>query len=178
MTILTINTGSSANAGNGDSIRSAFTKVNSNFAAITTLIGTTASSIAEQTTATAVSLLVHNNHVGITASYTGSQIVLVSSTATGGGGVQGTQGVQGAQGVQGSLGNQGLTGPSVVISGTYETASLLPESAEDGTGYLIADTGHLWVYGGGVWTDVGEIQGPQGPQGAGFQGVQGAQGLQ
>lgn len=34
MTILYVNTGSSANAGNGDTLRTAFTKINSNFVSV------------------------------------------------------------------------------------------------------------------------------------------------
>ena len=39
MTILYINTGTSANAGNGDSLRTAFTKINENFSYIETIVG-------------------------------------------------------------------------------------------------------------------------------------------
>jgi hypothetical protein len=34
-----------------------------------------------------------------------------------------------------------------------------------GDGYLISDTGHLWVWTGSGWTDAGNITGPTGPQG-------------
>jgi hypothetical protein len=34
-----------------------------------------------------------------------------------------------------------------------------------GDGYLISDTGHLWVWTGSGWTDAGNITGPTGSQG-------------
>ena len=39
MTILYINTGTSANAGNGDSLRTAFTKINENFTYLESTLG-------------------------------------------------------------------------------------------------------------------------------------------
>jgi hypothetical protein len=47
MTIQVINTGSNANSGDGDSIRSAFIKVNQNFTEIATLLGTTGTDFTE-----------------------------------------------------------------------------------------------------------------------------------
>lgn len=69
------------------------------------------------------------------------------------------------------------------IQGSATTSTNLPASGNTtGDGYLTADDGHLWVWGGTSWTDVGLIQGPAGatgPQGpVGAQGAQGPTGAQ
>ena len=51
-----INTGTSANAGNGDSIRAAFTKVNSNFTELYQLTETTGSNLTEFITTVSTTL--------------------------------------------------------------------------------------------------------------------------
>jgi len=43
-----------------------------------------------------------------------------------------------------------------------------------GDGYITTDTGHLWVWNGSSWNDVGNVTGPQGTTGA--QGIQGTTG--
>ena len=125
---------------------------------------------------------------------------------TGDPGAQGPAGETGDQGPQGEIGptgSAGADGTSVTIKGTVANAAALPGSAEDGDGYVTSDDGHLHVWGSGVWTDVGTIQGPTGPEGpkgdtgdtgpqgpigetgpqgptgdAGEQGTQGIQGVQ
>lgn len=109
-------------------------------------------------------------------------------------GVQGPQGLQGPQGPKGDKGDQGPQGEdgrSVSVTGTVDTAAQLPTNlgtTDSGTGYITADDGHLHVWSGTSWTDVGTVRGPQGPQGpqgiqgpqgpAGADGAQGPQGLQ
>lgn len=98
-------------------------------------------------------------------------------TSTGGNlrGPAGPQGPQGQQGVQGPTGPGGADGTSVTIKGNVANASALPSSNNvKGDGWLTNDDGHLHVWGGSSFTDVGLIRGPQGPTGA--QGPQGVQG--
>lgn len=107
-------------------------------------------------------------------------------------GTPGTVGATGAQGVAGVTGPTGATGPagangtSVTIAGSVVDENALPGGlgiGDAGQGYITEDDGHLHVWGGIGWTDVGEIRGPQGvtgPQGevgaTGATGVQGATG--
>jgi hypothetical protein len=68
----------------------------------------------------------------------------------------------------GPAGADGADGTSVKIIGsvTY-SADLDPNYAGDvGDGYIVSDTGHLWVWSGTDWVDVGQIQGPPGADGA------------
>lgn len=68
------------------------------------------------------------------------------------------------QGPQGPQGDPGADGTSVTILGTLANTSLLPSSGNTvGDGYLV--DGHLWVWDGTQWNDVGLIQGPQGDPG-------------
>lgn len=108
--------------------------------------------------------------------------------ATGATGPQGTPGTTGATGATGAAstvpGPTGATGPagqdgtSVTITGSVASASALPTGltlSDAGNGYLTNDNGHLHVWSGSAWTDVGEIRGPQGMTGAsGAQGATGA----
>jgi len=95
-------------------------------------------------------------------------------------GVQGAAGATGATGPQGPQGTTGATGPqgpagqSVTIVGSVPTAANLPATANPGDGYITEDTGHLWVWSGSTWNDVGNVTGPAGP--AGPQGATGAAG--
>jgi Collagen triple helix repeat (20 copies) len=128
-------------------------------------------------------------------------------------GLQGVTGPTGAQGIQGSTGpgitgptgatgaasnvtgptgpkgNTGPAGTSVNIIGSVANSGALPVGgggASTGDGYITIDTGHLWVWNGTSWVDVGEIrgptgaQGPTGPTGAAstVTGPTGAQGIQ
>ncbi len=119
--------------------------------------------------------------------------------ATGPTGSQGATGPQGPAGSDGAdstvPGPQGATGPrgddgtSVTITGSVANAAALPTGltpADAGKGYLTNDDGHLHVWSGTAFTDVGTVRGPQGPTGpqgtqgnpgtAGTQGATGAQG--
>ena len=98
----------------------------------------------------------------------------------------GAQGIQGAQGERGEQGEPGLDGAdgvdgedgapgqSVTIVGRVPTAAELPATAAEGAGYITENDGHLHVFVGGAFIDVGQIKGDQGDQGA--QGVPGAKG--
>lgn len=82
-------------------------------------------------------------------------------------GPKGDPGQDGADGVQGPKGDPGKDGTSVTIQGTVPTVSDLPTlTPEDvGDGYLTDDNGHLHVWSGYDWTDVGSVRGPQGVPG-------------
>lgn len=77
-------------------------------------------------------------------------------------------------------GADGADGTSVTIVGSVEGADDLPDDlgpGDAGDGYITEDDGHLHVWSGTGWTDVGEIRGPQGPAGAdGADGSDGAPG--
>lgn len=93
-------------------------------------------------------------------------------------GAKGDQGIQGPEGPQGPQGVAGEDGRSVTIKGSVATASALPTTGQTvGDGWITQDTGHLHVWGGSSYTDVGNVRGPQGPQGSqGIQGIQGPEG--
>ena len=97
----------------------------------------------------------------------------------------GATGPTGATGVAGPTGATGPAGTSVTIIGSVPTVGGTPQatlnaafpSAVDGNGVIAEDTGDLWVKASGVWSDVGNIQGPVGATGiTGATGVQGATG--
>ncbi len=69
MPIQPINTGTSANAGNGDSIRLAFHKVNQNFDFVQGLISGTSTNFNSSVRSIVEPMFVHNEHVGIIAGY-------------------------------------------------------------------------------------------------------------
>lgn len=88
----------------------------------------------------------------------------------------GPAGPQGPEGDPGPEGPQGEAGKSVTITGSVPTSTDLPLSGELNQGILTSDDGHLWVWNGVTWVDVGRISGPAGPQGQ--QGVPGGIGPQ
>lgn len=100
--------------------------------------------------------------------------------ATGATGLQGTAGPVGATGAAGPSGATGPAGTSVTITGAVANAAALPTglgSGDAGKGYITNDDGHLHVWSGSSWTDVGVVRGPSGPQGAtGAVGATGASG--
>lgn len=92
--------------------------------------------------------------------------------ADGNDGAAGPTGPQGAAGAQGPMGPTGAQGPagadgtSVEFTGSALSSTQLPTSGNDiGDGYFTEDDGHLWVWNGTDWDDLGEIRGPQGPTG-------------
>jgi hypothetical protein len=88
--------------------------------------------------------------------------------ATGATGPAGVDGATGAAGATGLPGATGAAGTSVSIQGSTSTNTELPYPylGNSGDGYITQDSGHLWVYGSGTWTDVGQIVGPVGATGA------------
>jgi hypothetical protein len=61
--------------------------------------------------------------------------------------------------------------------GSATTSTALPGwpnsyTGSPGDGYITNDTGHLWVWTGAIWTDVGQIVGPSGF--SGFSGYSGS----
>ena len=69
---------------------------------------------------------------------------------------------------------------SITILGSVVNSASLPGSATAGDGYLTQDNGHLWVWDGAAFVDLGAIQGPAGDTGptgpAGPAGADGATG--
>jgi BppU N-terminal domain/Collagen triple helix repeat (20 copies) len=95
-------------------------------------------------------------------------------------GPQGPQGLPGPEGPQGIQGEKGVDGTGVTILGSYATEAELnsahPTGNASGDAYIVA--GDLYVWGGTVFENVGQIQGPQGIQGVqGPTGPQGPQGI-
>ena len=91
------------------------------------------------------------------------------------------QGPKGDKGDQGPAGEKGADGTSVNIVGSVTSSTELANitSVQKGEGYITTDDGHLHVYNGTSFVDVGEIRGPKGEQGAkGDQGIQGPAGEQ
>jgi hypothetical protein len=109
-------------------------------------------------------------------------------------GAEGPQGPVGDTGPQGPTGATGPTGPagadgeSVTITGSVANAAALPTdlTADNaGQGYITEDDGHLHVWSGTAFNDVGTVRGPAGPTGpegptgpTGDTGAQGPQGIQ
>ena len=93
-------------------------------------------------------------------------------------GPQGLVGPQGPQGPQGLQGPAGADGTSISIQGSAATEADLPTLGNsNGDGYIVQNTGFLWIWDGSNWIEAGNIQGPEGPAGpAGPQGATGAQG--
>lgn len=106
---------------------------------------------------------------------------------TGPQGLVGPTGPQGLIGPTGSQGDQGVTGPtgnagtSVKIIGSVFDYTLLPGypsgyTGDIGDGFL-DNPGNLWVWTGGEWQNVGNIEGPTGATGpTGPQGLKGPTG--
>ena len=88
-------------------------------------------------------------------------------------------GLKGPKGDQGPAGEKGADGTSVNITGSVENADALATitSPAKGDGYITNNDGHLHVYNGTAFVDVGEIRGPKGDKGeAGPQGPAGEAG--
>ena len=86
----------------------------------------------------------------------------------------------GFTGTTGATGNTGPPGASVIVKGYYTTyADLIANvpSPSQNDGYLVTETGHLWVWDGSAWLDIGQFEGPTGATGAtGFTGATGVTG--
>jgi len=75
--------------------------------------------------------------------------------------------------ILGYTGSRGATGTSVRIVGSVNTSSELPipHPGEIGDGYVVQDSGELWIWDGSSWGSIGRITGDVGP--TGFTGSQG-----
>jgi hypothetical protein len=84
----------------------------------------------------------------------------------------------GATGDTGNIGERGPQGASVIIKGSVATSGDLPFAGnQQNDGYVTLDTGHLWVWTGLTWLDVGPFVGPIGATGnTGNTGERGPQG--
>jgi hypothetical protein len=120
MTIQVINTGSNANSGDGDSIRSAFIKVNQNFTEIATLLGTTGTDFTEAVADAGATLLVHSSHSGMTAVYNDALNIVQFTVAAGPTGPAGPQGETGPTGPAGTGG--GFSTTSSLVNGSFVTS--------------------------------------------------------
>ena len=132
-----------------------------------------------------------NNGYSGSIGYTGSQGVgfagsqgiqgIVGFTgsfgATGYAGSFGATGYAGSFGYAGSQGPQGVQGTNTTLKGSVATVGALPASGNTvGDGYIVTASGHLYVWSGSAWTDVGTIVGPTGYTGSGYTGSQGITG--
>lgn len=83
-------------------------------------------------------------------------------------GDQGDPGEQGPKGDDGAAGPAGADGKSVSIVDNVATVDDLPTglgTVDAGKGWIVDADGHLHVWSGTEFTDVGQIQGPAGPTG-------------
>lgn len=97
------------------------------------------------------------------------------------GSLKGPKGDQGDTGPEGPQGPQGDPGKSVTIQGKVADAAALPTGlteADTGKGWITDDDGHLHVWDGDSFSDVGQIEGPpgdEGPQGPAGRGITAAE---
>ncbi|MFJ1460997.1 hypothetical protein [Nocardia sp. N2S4-5] len=93
-------------------------------------------------------------------------------------GPTGPVGAQGPEGAQGPAGPKGDTGDGIALRGHVATADQLPTlTADDAGAAYTTDDGHLHVWDGAAWHDLGAVEGPEGPTGPqGPQGPTGATG--
>ena len=69
-----------------------------------------------------------------------------------------------ATGYHGEKGDTGAVGPPLNVKGELQSENNLPPSNNSsGDAYVIA--GHLWVWTGSAWIDIGDLQGPEGESG-------------
>ena len=175
MPIQYINTGTNPNAGDGDSIRTAFNKINSNFVGITTLIGTTNTNFAEIAQDAVAEMFVHPNHTGLDAVYNDTTNEIILTLTTGTTGYSGSNGYVGSQGVIGYTGSRGTDG---IIGYNGYTGSTGYNGSAGAQGYQGANGAQGFQGVNGSQGDQGS-QGNQGGSGAqGSQGASGSQGVQ
>lgn len=111
---------------------------------------------------------------GDTVSYNGSTWTYINDTA--GSGHTPTEGSYWTESAK-----KGSDGTSIGIKGRVATSANLPASGNTvGDGYITEDTGHLWMWDGSAWGDLGLIRGEKGDKGdtgnTGTPGVPGANG--
>ncbi|MDO5730769.1 hypothetical protein [Corynebacterium sphenisci] len=86
----------------------------------------------------------------------------------GGTGPAGPRGPAGAPGPEGPTGPRGADGKSVTIDGRVPDVADLPADLtqdDAGSGWITHDDGHLHVWAGESWADVGPVRGPKGEKG-------------
>lgn len=114
--------------------------------------------------------------------HTHGGIPIIGGTGgSGGAGPTGPTGPSGYIGSDGATGPQGPAGTSVKILGATGSFSNLPGgyTGSIGDGFITTDNGHLNIWIGSSWTDVGSISGPSGATGVvGASGPQGPTGPQ
>lgn len=100
--------------------------------------------------------------------------------ATGPAGDKGNTGAQGPAGPKGDPGTNGTDGKSFSIKGKVANEAALPTGAAENDAYMTTDTSDIYIWTGGVWVNLGPMQGPKGdtgPQGPkGDTGTAGAKG--
>lgn len=107
---------------------------------------------------------------------------IYTKTSTGWSTTGSIRGPIGPQGTQGSKGDKGDPGSGITITGTVNTASALPSTANDGNCVLAIDTKHVHVYSASKkqWIDTGILTGIKGEKGepgpAGPAGAKGTDG--
>lgn len=175
MSIVYINTGTSINSGDGDSIRTAFTKVNANFSTLDTYIGsTTSSGLQTVIQQTEIQTFVHPNHTGITAAVNTqtNQINLsVKSTLT-------NLTVTNSFGITSSTFNvsgktiaittqNSITVDGFEISGAnaISTSNTPPTNATTGTTWYDSESGRTFIRYDNTWVDSFGSLGPIGIRG-------------
>lgn len=76
--------------------------------------------------------------------------------------------LKGPKGDTGATGAPGKDGTGVTIKGSYANMAALQEAhatGAEGDAYMLEDTGHLAVWDGSQWKDVGQIKGDKGDTG-------------
>ena len=142
MAINYINTGSSSNKGDGDTLRTAFNKINANFRYIGTFTGASLQGIAEDITpasrdfsvgsesswwktlyVTTAGIFIGGSQLSVTNVGTQTLITVDGNVVTGPQGPQGPIGVQGPEGPEGPAGPQGEQGPPGTSTYVLEIAT-------------------------------------------------------
>ena len=91
-----------------------------------------------------------------------SQVIGPISGFSGYSGLSGYSGISGYSGFSGYSGQQGT---SINIIGSVATPADLPPTGSLNDAYIVQSSGHLYVWNGSAWNDVGPIVGPTGQSG-------------
>jgi hypothetical protein len=68
--------------------------------------------------------------------------------------------IGGPMGPPGPPGDPGPAGEGFTILGTVPSSDYLPIDAEENDAWVAEDTGHMWIWNGTAWVDVGSMTGP------------------